>query len=216
MRELYRLIKEKNIRAVIFDVDGTLYNQKKLRRLMFFEIIKHYSTRPWRWKEIKILQDFRDQREKNASVNCENIEKVQYEWGAKVSGVSPEQVKGVTAQWIFQYPLKHLYHCRYPGVCRFMEELKEQEIITAVFSDYPSAEKLSALQVSPHHLFSSTDKDIDRLKPDPRGLFVISQRLDLPVECCLFIGDREDRDGECARRAGMPYYILQGDLDSGI
>ncbi|UNC93645.1 HAD family hydrolase [Candidatus Contubernalis alkaliaceticus] len=213
MRDLLSLIKEKNVQAVIFDVDGTLYDQKKLRRLMFFAVIKYYSIRPWRLKEIKVLQDFRGQREKNASVVCQDIEKVQYEWGAKASGVSPEQVKKVTAQWIFQYPLKYLYRCRYPGVCRFMEKLKEQKIITAVFSDYPAAEKLSALQVSPHHIFSSTDKNIDRLKPDPKGLLVAARSLNIPVEYCLFVGDREDRDGECARRAGMPYYILQGDLD---
>ncbi|WP_196795358.1 HAD hydrolase-like protein [Richelia intracellularis] len=32
--------------------------------------------------------------------------------------------------------------------------------------------------------------------------------MGVSVEDCLLIGDRDDRDGECARRAGMKYFIL--------
>jgi len=55
---------------------------------------------------------------------------------------------------------------------------------------------------------SATDVEVGRLKPDPKGLIVAASSLNTPVKECLFIGDRDDKDGECARRAGMPYLIL--------
>ena len=33
-------------------------------------------------------------------------------------------------------------------------------------------------------------------------------KLKIPKEACLFIGDEDNKDGECARRAGMPCVIL--------
>jgi len=57
-------------------------------------------------------------------------------------------------------------------------------------------------------MVSATDADVDWLKPDPKGLIIPASKLKTPVKECLFIGDRDDMDGECARRAGMPYLIL--------
>ena len=55
---------------------------------------------------------------------------------------------------------------------------------------------------------SSTDKHIDSLKPNPAGLAYIIKKFNVSPEDCLFIGDRDELDGECARQAGMQYYIL--------
>ena len=54
----------------------------------------------------------------------------------------------------------------------------------------------------------STDREVDRLKPDPTGLFVTAKKLQVAVENCLYVGDRDEKDGACARNAGMKYLIL--------
>jgi FMN phosphatase YigB (HAD superfamily) len=54
----------------------------------------------------------------------------------------------------------------------------------------------------------ATKKEVDRFKPHPAGLILTAKKLGVPVTNCFFIGDRDDKDGECARRAGMPYLIL--------
>jgi phosphoglycolate phosphatase/putative hydrolase of the HAD superfamily len=54
---------------------------------------------------------------------------------------------------------------------------------------------------------TTSDESVNRMKPDPLGLIILAERLRIPVESCLLIGDRDERDGECARRAGMPYLI---------
>jgi phosphoglycolate phosphatase/putative hydrolase of the HAD superfamily len=197
------------IKVVIFDVDGTLYDQRKLRRYMLKKLIGYYIVMPQHLRELKVLRDFRREREKRAFYALDDIESDQYNWGAQASGVSPEIVRSVVEKWIFNIPLQHIPYCRYPGVLGFFDNLCKRGIATAIFSDYPAKEKMAALGLSPNCIVCSTDRNVDRLKPDPKGLFVIAETLGISVEHCLFIGDRDERDGECARKARMPYLIMK-------
>lgn len=199
------------IKAVIFDVDGTLYDQRKLRRLMAGRLLKYAFTHPWNWQDIKIISCFRKEREQRAESLSEDLETEQYEWTAKVLGVTPEKVRKVIETWMYKAPLKYLYSCRYSEAADFIVQLREKGIIVTVFSDYPAPEKLIAMEILTDYAFAATDKDINRLKPDPGGPLHISRRLGILPEECLFIGDRDDRDGECARRAGMSYFIVGRD-----
>lgn len=203
------MINWSKVEVIIFDVDGTLYDQRKLRKYMLIELLKYYVMNPWRSKELKIIRDFRRKREKRNFDVINDIENAQYNWGAQASGVSPEKVRSVVDKWIFKIPLRHLSNCRYPGISEFFDNLHKRSITTAIFSDYPAKEKVAALGLSHNCIVCSTDRNVDRLKPDPKGLFVITEKLEVSVEDCLFIGDRDERDGECARKAGMPYLILE-------
>lgn len=203
------------VEAVIFDVDGTLYSQGKLRRFMLKELLQYYLIHPRHLQDLKIIQDFRREREKQAFEVVIDLENAQYEWAAKASGVSPERVRCVVQQWIFKIPLRHLPSCRYPGILEFFDNLSQRGIATAIFSDYYPNEKLAVLGLSPNCVVCATDSNVGRLKPDPKGLFVVTEKLGVPVKHCLFIGDRDERDGECARRAGMPYLIkMNSGMDS--
>ncbi len=194
--------------AVIFDVDGTFYNLKKMYSLMRLEILKYYLNHPCEIRDIKIIIDFLRERERNAFEIVDDLENAQYEWAAKASGASLEKVRALVQKWIFKVPLEHIYTCRYLPVLELFENLTQKGIATGIFSDYPATAKLAKLGLSPNCIVSSTDENVRRLKPDPQGLFVATEILGVSVKQCLFIGDRDDRDGECARRAGMPYLIL--------
>ena len=196
------------VRAVIFDVDGTLYNQRKLRRKISLEMLKFLLAHPTGLMDLKILWDFRRAREMNSFLIDGDIGERQFEWGARTSKVSAEKVRQVVQYWMFTRPLFYLGACRYPGVDDLFSKLKEKRIPIGVFSDYPAKDKLHALSLEVDVMVSSTDLDVSRLKPDPKGLIVTASKLNTSVEECLFVGDRDDKDGECARRAGMPYLIL--------
>lgn len=199
-----------SVKIVIFDVDGTLYDQRKLRMYMLIELLQYYFLHPRQLRDLKILRDFRREREKHAFDTVANIEAAQYNWCALASGVSTEKVYSVVQKWIYKAPLRYIRYCQYPGVSELFENISRRGIKIAVFSDYPAEEKLDALGLHACCIVCSTDRDVDRLKPNSRGLLHISQILRVPVKQCLFIGDRNSHDGECARRAGMPYLILSG------
>lgn len=203
MQHLFPLPK-----AIIFDVDGTLYDQKKLRKRIIWEILKFLALHPNRLIDFKILWDFRKSREKTVSMQVSDIENQQYVWGGHVSKVPPEKVHQVVREWMLEKPLRHLPACRYQGVLEIFSYLRKRNIRTGIFSDYPVRDKLSVLGLSPDVLVCATDREVDRLKPDPKGLLVAAEKLRIPVGQCLFVGDRDERDGECARRAGMPYVII--------
>ena len=196
------------IRAVIFDVDGTLYEQARLRRKMLVDLVSHYALRPWQLEEMMILQRFRKEREKRHGYAGGNLEEAQYQWCADNTRHAVPKIKKVVDRWMFKHPNQYLPNCTYPGTKAFFDLLQTKGIKIGIYSDYKAHDKLTAMGLRADIVVSSTDAEVDRLKPDPRGLLYLAEQLNLTPAECLFIGDRPELDGECAEQAGMPYLIV--------
>jgi phosphoglycolate phosphatase/putative hydrolase of the HAD superfamily len=197
------------LKVVIFDVDGTLYTQSRLRRKMLFSLLSYYFLRPWRLNELLILHHFRAEREKRAGIHCPDMENVQYTWCAEKGNFSARKVKEVVQYWMFDFPLRYIADCVYPGTRELFDSLRRMDIKIAIYSDYPANDKLKAMGLKADLVVSSTDSAIDRLKPDPAGLFHIVRQMNVLPQDCLFIGDRPELDGVCAEQAGMPCLIVE-------
>ncbi len=196
------------IKVVIFDVDGTLYRQSKLRKKMLVSLLSYYSLRPWRLKEMLMLHHFRAEREKRTGNPCANLEEAQYAWCAAKGNFPVATIKKVIGKWIFTYPNQHLAGCIYPGTAAFFDALRRHGKKIAIYSDYKAEDKLKAMNLQADLVVASTDSEIDRLKPDPTALHYIMRKLGVSPEECLFIGDRQELDGACAINAEMPYLIV--------
>lgn len=195
------------VRAAIFDVDGTLYDQGRLRRRMALELAFHCLRQPSGVAELRILRTFRSLRERLALESGSGVEARSFERAAYACGVAPERVRDLVERWMQEAPLRHLRACRYAAVDELFTALRRRGIAIGVFSDHPAAAKLAALGLAAEVVRSATDPDVDRLKPDPRGLAVVAAGLGAAPQACLVIGDRDDRDGEAARRAGMRFLL---------
>jgi len=193
---------------VIFDVDGTLYNQSALRKRMLKKLLTYYALRPWRSAELKVLHAFRAEREKHAGHSGGGIDQLQYQWTAEKSGAPVGAVERVVTHWMLEQPLKVLADYRFAGLQGFFGALRESGVSRAVYSDYPFKEKMQALGLDYELGVDSTMAHVDALKPDPKGIEVLMQELGIKPEFCVFIGDRDERDGECARRAGVQSIIV--------
>jgi FMN phosphatase YigB (HAD superfamily) len=196
------------LRAVIFDLDGTLYDQKRLRLRMLHEMVLECVRTPFVLSDLTILWNFRRARDRNAFCAEGNINSLQFEWGAKMCGVPVARVEKVVREWMFERPLTHIGRCCYPGIREVFTTIRKVGLRIGVFSDYPAEEKLVSLELEADVVVCATDHDVDRFKPDPKGLILAAAKLDVTIDDCLFIGDRDDKDGECARRAKMPYLII--------
>ncbi|GAB3538532.1 HAD-IA family hydrolase [Pontibacter brevis] len=198
----------KAVKAVIFDVDGTLYDQSKLRKKMLSALLTYYLWRPWRLKEMMMLSHFRNERERRAGEGCPDLENAQYSWCAEKKGHPVQKLKEVVERWIFQHPLRHLASCTYPGTRELFHLLRQKGIKIAIYSDYKAHDKLAVMGLAADVVVASTDPEVNQLKPNPKGLLYTVEKLGLTPSDCLFIGDRQEMDGECALQAHMPYLII--------
>lgn len=194
------------IDLVVFDMDGTLYRQRRLRRRMLAEIaIETARTRSLRLPHV--LNIFRHCRETLGDGEAGDFITRQYALPATRCGCSPDEVRAIVEEWIERRPLRHLSRYRYPGILSLFDALSRAGKKLAILSDYPADTKLSALGLKADIVADATAPEIGRLKPHPAGLHHILSSTGVSPQRALMIGDRDDRDGEAARRAGVRVLI---------
>jgi len=199
----------KNLKLVIFDVDGTLYDQKKLRNKMMVALSWYYFLRPWKFKELLIIYHFRKERERKAGFKGPDLYNAQFDWCAEKVKYPVNTIKNVVNKWIFAFPNRYLKSCMYPDVKELFELLKENDILRAIYSDYDSDEKMKWMGLEADLLISSTDAEINALKPQPKALNYIIDKFKIKEKnSCLFIGDRPELDGVCAKQAGIKFLLI--------
>ena len=121
--------------------------------------------------------------------------------------MSPEYVERVVKKWIYDNPLDLLGKYRNEKLNSYIEGLQAAKIPVVIFSDYPIEDKIAALSIKPDGMYCPGDERNIDLKPSPMGLELVLNDFALAPEEILMVGDRDEKDGEAARRAGVDYYI---------
>jgi len=202
--------------AVIFDVDGTLYRQKGLRRRMLVELLRSALVSSRTREDIRILKRFREDRESLAEVVESGFEEAQYRVPAEALGIDPERVRQAVERWIYERPLRHLRRHRLPGIEDWLAQLRSAGVRLGVYSEYPAQEKLEALGLTFDAVVASTDPEVDAFKPNPKGLEIALQCLGCDPSRALFVGDRDDRDRPCAEAAGVAFLKVGNESEGGV
>jgi len=191
--------------AVIFDVDGTLFDNTRVRRHLQVRLLRHLLTRRSGWRDVRTVLRFRRTRERLALAEVDDIGRRQYADVASDLGLSANEIKAIVSRWIYQEALAFVPRYAMHGAERFIVQLRELGIRTGVFSDNPAAGKLTALGIKADIVRDASAADIGRLKPHPGGFIRVAQLLEVAPHRCLIIGDRDDRDGAAARRGGFMF-----------
>ena len=204
-----------SIKAVLLDVDGTLYRQAPVRILMCLEMV-WFGLRmrsPARLTSlIREIICFRRSRELLRRVGEPNgsLDELQYIEPAKILGEEAEQLRSTVTEWMLQRPLRHITRARRSGVLEFLQFLETNKIKVGILSDYPSRDKLKALRID--RFFSvtlcSTDSQINAFKPHPSGFLRACEVWKLQPSEVLYVGDRPEIDAIGATAAGMPCVII--------
>ena len=114
---------------------------------------------------------------------------------------------------MLEAPLKLLSQFRDELLAGIIDDLKndKKDIKIVIYSDYPVENKLKSLGIEADYLFTSGDEEIGCMKPDPKGLRVILDKLQISNSDAIMIGDRYEKDGEAAIANDMDYIIVSSD-----
>jgi len=195
------------VKAIVFDVDGTLYNQTLLRILvagrMFFSFIaspKQFSH------EFKIIKEFRKIQEKlrESDLNFIN-EMTQVKLTSEKLRLNYDDVSKVINKWFNEIPLSLISICKKNGLIRTLSKLSGEGYKLGLFSDYSSEDKAEALGIKGllEVIVCSSDSDVGKLKPASIGFVKVAEKLNLKTNEIVYVGDRFEVDITGAENAGM-------------
>lgn len=196
----------KDYRLYVFDLDGTLYDQPKLRLIMAMRLMLYYMCHPFSVKELLILQHFR--KVKDTWTGSSSEEEI-YKRVADDKKTSPDKVAGIVKKWIYDNPLSALKSASDEHLAKWIAYLRKEGKKVVVLSDYPTKDKLNALGITVDGQYGPDDERLSELKPSPKGLQIIMQDTGISAEDILMIGDRDEKDGASARAAGVDSLILK-------
>lgn len=201
--------------AVVFDVDGTLYDPRPIQRAMALRLLLCPFTGPrdvpfWRvWRIVWTFRRHRETLRKAEPGSC--LENRQYDEVAERLSLPAEEVRRVVRHWLLEDPLPVLRRHRPRGLSDCLRRLHESGLRLGLLSDYPARAKAEALGV-PLELFqvvrSTTDADIDVFKPHPRPFEVLARELQAENARVLYVGDRFEVDVAGARGADMASVLV--------
>ncbi|MFO7736474.1 MAG: HAD family hydrolase [bacterium] len=205
--------ENREIKAVIFDLDGTLYETGVLfTPLMLLKNIKYL-------KKLKAHRKVMQIARKKDFGSTEELKKFLFSETARISNSSEHSVQ----RWYenqfylsFVSVLSKFFSPR-PGTISLLKRLKEKKIVTAVFSDYGEIEKrLRAINIKKDavdFIFSGEEKGA--FKPQLRPLKELLCLMEKSPEETVFVGDRKDTDGVCAEGAGLRFIHITNQPEGG-
>lgn len=197
------------IDAVIFDLDGTVYNKKSLTR----HIITGELDR------LNFLSREQAVRKEIKGISFGSAEEFYKNFFGKMAEgqwwITPERAR----RWYMHHymptmvrVLRALYKVE-PWVKELLLALRRAGKQVVVYSDYGMVrEKLQALGIDEAYFDLAFDAPtLGGLKPCKESMEKVIAATGVPADRCLMIGDRDDTDGESARRVGANYLILEKD-----
>jgi len=209
------------VRAVLFDLDGTLYHQTPVRARMAAELALAVLRAPRPGARIaRALKSFRHLREDLRALGhaSESLERLQYVAPARHVGLQPEELARLVEEWMVRRPLPHVAAAARSDLASTFAALEQRMVGIGVYSDYPTARKLEALgcrkKVSLE--LCSTDAEVNAFKPHPRGFLRACQVWGLEPSEVLFVGDRAGIDAAGARAAGMRCALVGRERAPGV
>ncbi len=183
------------IKAVAFDVDGTLYPNSSMYLYSIPEAIRHplflYKFSRVR-KKIRGIRPIDDFRALQARIMSESLRIPEAEAAALIETI-------VYRRWELILKKVRLYK----GVREIIAYLKGRRFKLGVLSDFPVKRKLNLLGLDGHWDCAFSSEETGYLKPNPEPFYRLSQCLDTEPEHILYIGNSYRYDVVGAGNAGL-------------
>ena len=200
-----------SIDAVIFDLDGTMYNKASLaRRIVSGELGRlgvlsreQAARKSLRGKYFGTGEAFYDAFFLEMADGNRFFAKFARFW--YFHDYMPLMVR----------TLKYMYRTE-DWAQDFVRDLRRAGKKVAVYSDYGCVEKKMKALGMPLELVDviASAPDLGGLKPAKEPLMKVINKLGVKPERCLMIGDRDDTDGASARALNMQFMMIDNNTES--
>ncbi|TFG57638.1 MAG: HAD family hydrolase [Spirochaetales bacterium] len=190
------------IKAVVFDVDGTLYPN----RLMYIKSVSFFFSYP------RFTVHFGKIRRRIRTIRpIDDFQKLQRQMLADSMKISLTEAD----RYILEVMYTEWEEClkgmpAYPFVRETMENLRARGLTIGVLSDFPIGRKLAYLGLDSLVDFALTAEQSGYLKPNPEPFRLVSGTLAVPPEEVLFVGNHYEYDILGASSFGMKTAHLTG------
>ena len=181
------------LKAVGFDIDGTLYPDLRAHRRSVFFFLGH--MRP-------ILAFARTRRIMRETEDDGDAAEVGIFAGELGCGL--EKARDIRDRIVYRGWEGHFRGMKiYPGVREALQRLKAAGLKTAALSDFPVGRKLEYFGVDDLFDVVLGYPESERLKPRPEPFLLMAERLGVEPGELLYIGNKLDYDVRGAENAGM-------------
>jgi len=184
-----------SIKAVAFDIDGTLYPNI----LMYVYSIPFFLAYP------RFVFHFGKVRRKVRKIRpIENLRSAQALLLSKEMGISEEKASDLIARRIYRQ-WEACFHgmILYPGIKRLLSELKNRGLKLAVLSDFPIGKKLHYFRLAGYFDHALSSESSGYLKPNPEPFQALAAALGFSPGEILFVGNSWRYDIAGASEIGM-------------
>ena len=201
------MFQKEGLRAVIFDIDGTLVDSFSVYRKVFNEGIADYNIEPVPGR----LLDNYLRKGKGLKEILEAVFPPGTDDG--VIDACKDRIKGFFRQ------VESEEINSFPGVEELFRHLESRGVKIGIATGRMSTSedewgRFARLGLSRYVDAIVTSQDVFSRKPAPDVLLACAKRLDVPISACLAVGDTES-DILAAKRAGaIAAYVRTGEEDA--
>jgi putative hydrolase of the HAD superfamily len=206
----------KKIEGVAFDLDGTLYSNALFYLRVFPVVLRHWPLMLAMNKARKILHGAGPPGAALPDFPPEQFYDIQAGLMAQFLKKERDEIKARAERYIYRrwepifgrLPL-------FPGVMETLAALRNAGVRLALLSDFPPETKLANFGIRAFWDVVLCTEVIGRLKPDPLPFRVLAERMALPPEKILYVGNSVRYDIRGAKAAGMSAAWIRPSLFRG-
>jgi putative hydrolase of the HAD superfamily len=183
------------IKAIAFDLDGTLYPDI----YVYIRSVPLFALHP------RFIYFFNKMRKEIRTLDkIDDFESMQAEIMSRKMGISSERAAALIKEIIYIKWEKYFKGAKlFPHVIETLTKLKSDGFKLALLSDYPLQSKLAVLGIDKIWDYSVSSDVVNYLKPRPEPFIHIREKLGFRFDEILYVGDRYKYDVIGAKGVGM-------------
>jgi len=196
----------REIEAVAFDIDGTLYPEWKFYCLIFPFILRHFSL-------MKAFGKVRREIRQNQLRNPDLLQDDFFSFQAKMLSTrlkkNEKEIKALVEEKIYLGWKKVFSKIKpYKHVVEVISNLKKRGLKIALLSDFPPEQKGDVWGVMKYCDVALSSENVGALKPSPFPFLFLSKELNVLPEKVLYVGNNMQYDVLGAKSVGMKTALI--------